>query len=128
MTWLARIGVLGMIVAAPMVGYAESAGAKFTLSLTKEYTASPWTNEVGYGRRALGKLGFGVKNILLGWTELFTESRQAVNAGDNLFYGLVKGIENAVADEIGGVVHVATFPLTLLDTPLPEGGTHILSF
>ena len=128
MRWLARIGILGMVVAAPMVSSAEPAGAKFTLSLTKEYTASSWTDEMGYGRRALGKLGFGIKNILLGWTELFTESRQAVNAGENLFYGVVKGIENAVADELGGVVQLATFPITLLDTPLPEGGTHILSF
>ena len=128
MKWLARIGIIGIVVATPMVGYAQNAGAKLTVSLTKEYTASPWTNEVGYGRRALGKLGFGMKNILLGWTELVTESCQAVKAGDNLFIGFAKGVEYTIANELGGVVQVATFPITALDTPLPDGGTQILSF
>lgn len=121
--WLA-IGVL----VAPALGYAESAspGARWTLSLTPEYTASPWTAEMGYGNRAGSKLLFGVKNLLLGWTELFTEPKEAIDAGENFFVGLGMGLKNGLFQELGGAVHLVTFPITSLDAPLPEGGTQVL--
>ena len=128
MRWPVMLGIVGLVLLAPLTGHAETPAAKYTLSLTKEYTPSLWTAEVGYGRRALGKLGFGIKNIVLGWTELFTESHEAVIAGDSVFYGLAKGVTYAVLDELGGIVHLATFPITGLDVPLPDGGTHVLSF
>ena len=127
-----RVGVLvviGALVAAPVMGLAAehsgkamSSGALHTLSLTKDYTASPWTQEMGWGQRATGKLGFGVKNLLLGWTELFTEPKEAMDAGSNVFVGIGKGLKNAVEDELGGAVHLVTFPVTCLDAPLPQGG------
>ena len=116
------------IAVAPAVGEAsQMGGAKWTLSLTKDYTASPWTNETGWGARAVGKLGFGVKNLLLGWTDLFVEPKEAVDAGGNFFKGLGVGLVQAVANTVGGAVHLITFPLTELDAPLPEGGTQLLS-
>lgn len=131
-----RVGVwlvIGALVLAPaMVSAAEHAGtavgggAKWTLSLTPEYTASPWTAEMGYANRAGQKLLFGVKNALLGWTELFTEPKEAIDAGENFFVGLGMGLKNAVFQELGGAVHIATFPVTCLDAPLPEGGTQLL--
>ena len=131
MRWRATLAVgVGMLVAYPAMahaaGMAAQPGAKVTLSLTKDYTPSPWTSEVGYGQRALGKLGFGAKNVLLGWTSLFTEPREAVDQGDNLLMGIGRGVKNALENELGGVVHVVTSPLTEVDAPLPEGGTHVL--
>lgn len=122
------VGLVGALAAAPVVGEAaDKGGAKMTLSLTKDYTASPWTSEVGWATRAKAKLGFGLKNAVLGWTEVFTEPKKALDAGDNFFVGLGKGLKNGVEDTLGGAVHTLTFPLTELDAPLPGGGTQLLS-
>lgn len=118
--------VLGLLVA-PAMGYAADSGeTKLTLSLTKDYTASPWTSEMGYGKRAMGKLGFGVKNLLLGWTDLFIEPKEAMDAGENVFKGILVGVKDGLENELGGVVHIVTFPLPQIDAPLPEGGTQLL--
>ena len=121
----ALVGLVSALVAFPAVGEAAD-GAKITLSLTKDYTASPWTHEVGYTNRVVGKLGFGIKNLLLGWTEIFTEPRDALSSGGNFFVGLGKGLKNGIEQELGGAVHLVTFPITAIDAPLPEGGTQIL--
>jgi len=127
-----RWGVLvlvSVLLAAPAMGYAETgaaSGAKYTLSLTSDYTASPWTSEVGWANRAGGKFLFGAKNLLLGWTDLFVETKEAVDAGENFFVGLGRGLKDGVENTLGGAVHVATFPITGIDAPLPEGGTQLL--
>lgn len=117
------------IAAAPAVGEAADgvSGAKWTLSLTKDYTPSGWTGNVGWGDRALGKLGFGVKNLLLGWTDLIVEPKEAMANGGNFFKGLGVGLADGLANTLGGAVHLITFPITGLDAPLPEGGTQLLS-
>ena len=122
-------GLVSVLLAAPAVGEAANgaSGAKMTLSMTKDYTASAWTSEVGWSNRALSKLGFGLKNGLLGWTELIREPKRAIDEGDNFFMGLGMGVKNAVLITLGGVVHAVTFPLTELDAPLPKGGTDLLS-
>lgn len=124
----------GLLAALPAVGEAAEhggqeamAGAKMTLSTTKDYTASPWTNEVGWSKRAVSKLGFGVKNLLLGWADLFTEPKEASEAGESVLKGIGVGLKDAIQNEVGGVVHIVTFPITGLDAPLPEGGTQLLS-
>ena len=115
------------LLLSPAVGYAEErGGAKWTLSFTPEYTPSSWTQEVGYGNRLLSKLGFGVKNVLLGWTEILTEPKHAIDDGSNFFVGVGKGLTNGVGQELGGAVHLVTFFITELDAPLPEGGTRLL--
>jgi hypothetical protein len=130
------IGVLAGIVLAALIGIAAApaveaadgvGGAKMTLSLTKNYTASPWTQEAGWSNRAIGKLGFGVKNLLLGWTDLFVEPKETIDSGGNLLAGIGIGLKDAVENTLGGAVHIITFPLTELDAPLPEGGTQLLS-
>jgi hypothetical protein len=112
----------------PAAGEAQemASGAKWTLSLTQDYTASPWTSEVGYSNRAIGKLGFGVKNLLLGWTDLFVEPKEAMDGGENLLKGIGIGLKDAVENTLGGAVHLVTFPITAIDAPLPEGGTQLL--
>ncbi len=127
---LVVVGALLAVTGPAAIGHAANAGtggAKMTLSLTKDYTSSPWTSESGWSSRAIGKLGFGVKNALLGWTELFTEPRESMQEGGNFFVGLGVGAKNAVEDTLGGVVHVVTFPITSLDAPLPEGGVQLFS-
>ena len=123
---LAVAAVFGL-VAFPAVGEAAGGGAKVTLSLTKDYTPSPWTQEVGWSSRAVSKLGFGVKNLLLGWTDLFVEPKEASQKGESVLKGLGMGLKDAVENELGGVVHIITFPLTEVDAPLPGGGTQLLS-
>lgn len=88
--------------------------------------ASSWAMETTYGAKAGGKLKYGLKNTLLGWTSLFRTPYEATQAGDNLLVGLGQGLWNAVGQTVGGVVHLVTFPLPQLDIPLPEGGTDFL--
>ena len=123
------VAAVGMSAAYPMVGEAADMGGSkiVTLSLTKDYTASPWTHDTGYSQQAMGKLGFGVKNTLLGWTELFTEPKEALDKGDNFFVGLGKGLKNGIEDTLGGIVHIVTFPLPQIDAPLPQGGVSLMS-
>jgi len=97
-------------------------GAKWTLSLTQDSTPSAWTTQTGYGTRAAHKLGFGVKNLLLGWTDLFVEPKEAADAGENILKGIGVGLKDTIENEVGGIVHLITFPVTSLDAPLPEGG------
>ncbi len=120
----------GLLVALPVVGEAAQGAmgsAKITLSLTKDYTPSPWTNEVGWSKRAVSKLGFGVKNLLLGWTNLFVEPKEASQAGESVLKGIGVGLKDAIENELGGVVHIVTFPITGIDAPLPKGGTQLLN-
>ena len=126
---VASIALVGGLAMAPVIGEAADMGhgAKYTLSMTKDYTASPWTNEMGYANRAKGKLVFGLKNLLLGWTDLFIEPKEAMNGGGNLLQGIGIGLKDAVENTLGGVVHLVTFPITGLDAPLPEGGTQLLN-
>ena len=104
--------------------------------------ASPWTKENSYSAKALGKLDFGFKNALGGWTKIFTETascmccngcEKAKAEGQCKFKpcpirfgkGLIKGTALAAVDTVGGLLHIATFPVTALDVPLPEGGVQL---
>ena len=123
------VGLVVVLVAYPRVGYAagtSEGNAKWTLSLTSDYTASPWTSEVGWSNRAVKKLGFGAKNLLLGWTEFFTEPMKAHQDGSNVLTGIGTGLKNGLEDTLGGVVHIVTFPITEVDAPLPGGGVKIM--
>jgi hypothetical protein len=117
----------GLIVAAPAMGFAmESVGARYTLSMTRDYTPSPWTHEAGYLAQSKHKFVFGGKNLLLGWMELYNEPRDAAREDRSVMKGIGRGIVNAFGDMVGGAAHVITFPITALDVPLPEGGTDLL--
>lgn len=120
---------MGLLLASPAVGVAAEigeVGAKYTFSLTQEYTASPWTNEVGYVDRAREKFIFGSKNTLLGWLEMYNEPRDMANQQGNILVGFGHGLKNMVGDTLCGAIQVTTFPITSVDVPLPEGGTDLL--
>ncbi len=118
-------GVIGILALYPANGYAGDAGSCRTWSVTKDYTASPWTSEVGWSKRAGGKLVFGAKNLLLGWTDLFSKPAEEVQNGGNFFKGLGMGLVEGVGNEIGGALHLVTFPVTCLDVALPGGGVQL---
>jgi hypothetical protein len=88
--------------------------------------ASPWASEVTYTDQALGKLGFGLKNFLLSWTDLFREPIAANNSGENVFVGIGQGLVKGVGNTVLGAAHAVTFPLTFLDVPLIDGGTDVM--
>ncbi|HOW58935.1 MAG TPA: hypothetical protein PLO78_04320 [Candidatus Omnitrophota bacterium] len=88
------------------------------------FAASPWTEEATYGDKVSGKLQFGLTNTLLGWTDLFFEPIRAskkCESCDSLWTGLGKGLTDAIVNEVGGAIHLLTFPL-VLDLPLPDNG------
>lgn len=86
------------------------------------YDPSQWQKERLYIDRAFGKLTYGAWNFFLGWMELGREPYEAAVLGDNLLLGVAKGIAYSIADMGGGALNVLTFPITTLNTPLPEGG------
>lgn len=108
-----RLGVMAVVlalVAAPVAAFA----------------ASPWTQEVDYLGKVKGKFVYGLKNGLLGWTEIFSEPAEAIQGGGNFFVGIGEGLFNGVGQTVGGALHLATFPIPQIDVPLPEGGTQLL--
>ncbi len=133
---LKRTGVLLVMLvmlAAPGVASAKNRGATAknksyqshqsrSATSTKQTHGSPWAHERGWAHQARGKLGFGLKNTLLGWTEFFTEPYKAAKGGQNVAGGIGRGLWNGLADTVGGAAHLVTFPITKLDLPLPEGG------
>lgn len=89
--------------------------------------ASPWTTETTTHDKVMGKLGYGLKNTLLGWTELIRQpfngakDEHIIGFGKGLFTGLYDGVMYTV----GGVLHVVTFPFTSVDVPLKDGGVFV---
>ena len=86
---------------------------------------SPWTKEADWTGKSLSKLGYGLKNVVLGWTEIFTQPSDAAKKGGNVVTGVGKGLWNAVADTLGGAIHTVTFFIPV-DVPLPDGGVSLM--
>ena len=86
------------------------------------FAASPWTTKTTYNDKAIGKLQFGLKNLVFGFTEIFMEPKKAVDEHENVPQGFAKGLMYAIGDTIGGALHVVTTPFTQIDVPLPENG------
>ena len=105
-------GLLGLLALAPVALAQESK------------SASPWTQAASYQEKALHKLDFGLKNTFFGWTELFEEPWTAWrnNKEECLCKAKMRGLAHAIQDTLGGALHVASFPLTQVDLPLPENG------
>ena len=86
------------------------------------YAASPWTEEQGYANQVKGKLDFGIRNLLGGWTEIFRSPMRAKDEKTCPIRGTGIGIVNAVVYTVGGALHTVTFPFTFIDVPLPNNG------
>ena len=91
---------------------------------TLGWAASPWTTGETYQSKMMGKLGFGLKNLLLGWTEIIRQPIEG--AKEEHFAGFGKGLATGLYDgvlyTVGGALHVVTFPFADVDLPLPNDG------
>ncbi len=84
--------------------------------------ASPWAENPGYFPKVFGKLGFGLKNTFLGWTQMFIESTQPKYKTD--WEGFCVGMAGALIYTGNGLVHLVTFPIPV-DVPDLGKGVHI---
>ena len=109
---LSVLMIAGFIFTAPAACFAAK----------RRSNASPWVQADNWTERAEGKLLFGLKNTLLGWTELLTEPDEVIGTKLSIWRGLWNGAGNAVGQTLGGALQALTFPITSLDIPLPEGG------
>lgn len=93
------------------------------------YAASPWTEGKTYQDKVIGKLDFGFKNLLGGWTEIFTgptkSKFQCKCVVTKSVVRVGKGVVYAIADTVGGALHVVTFPFPQIDVPLPNNGVDL---
>ena len=88
--------------------------------------ASSWASGATYSDKAVGKLKFGLRNVLAGWTELFRDPIEAGKSGENVLVGIGRGVWDAVGQTVGGAAHTVTFFIPQIDIPLPKGGTDLL--
>ncbi len=83
------------------------------------FAASPWTEEKTYGEKAVGKLGYGLTNTVLGWTKLFSTPNEYSNEGKNVWSGVGQGVMDAVVTTVLGAAHLVTF-MVPADVPIPS--------
>jgi hypothetical protein len=93
---------------------------------TVAFAASPWMDETTYTAKSGAKLGFGLKNVVLGWTELLTKPVDYHAEGKNVFEGIGAGLANTAVYTVGGVFHAGTF-FVPVDLPLPNNGVQLKS-
>jgi hypothetical protein len=77
-----------------------------------------------YSERISGKFQFGLKNVLLGWIDLFYEPNKAVSDKTNVWAGVGKGLVDSIVNIVGGAFHLITFPIPA-DFPLPDDGVQL---
>lgn len=94
------------------------------LTPTLGFAASPWTAGTTYSERIGQKLEFGLKNVLLGWVDLFYEPNKAASEGGNTWSAIGKGFTDAVLNTGLGALHLVTFPIPV-DVPLPDNGVQL---
>lgn len=83
------------------------------------FAASPWTEEKTYGEKAVGKLGYGLTNTLLGWTKIFSTPNDYSTEGKNVWAGVGQGFIDAGVTTVLGAVQLVTFPIAA-DIPIPS--------
>ena len=71
------------------------------------------------------QLQFGLKNVLLGWLDLFQEPHHYAVEHKNVFSGIGKGLLDTLSNEVGGALHTVTFFIPQIDIPLPENGVDL---
>lgn len=96
-----------------------SSQISFALPMS-EFPASEWTNRNGYVSKTVGKLGFGLMNLLGGWTGIVSEFYEQPE--DNPAAAGIRAIARVVTNTVGGAIHTVTFPIPV-DVRLPGGGT-----
>jgi len=92
----------------------------FSSAAFNEFPPSQWTKGYSYGEKTVGKLGFGLVNVVLGWTALGTEYFQDPETNVGVYF--LRSIARTLTNTVGGALHAVTFPAPF-DIPLPGGGT-----
>jgi len=96
----------------------------FLFSSAPAHAASPWMEKQGYGAKTWGKLGFGLKNSLLGWMTPWAEAKNKKYPSE--WAGFSAGFGEGVIYTTGGLIQLATFmvPLDFPDMgyglPIPD--------
>lgn len=62
-----------------------------------------------FGKSAPGKIGRGLVNIGLGWTNLFAQPIHAGKSGGNVLTGIGKGLGYTMIRTVQGVVEIGLF-------------------
>lgn len=89
-------------------------------------SASPWSEGKNYSEKTGGKALFGVKNTLLGWTAIFTETikyeyyLEKKKGWEGLCYGIAKSVLYTAT----GAIHLVTFPIPVDFPNMGEGVLH----
>jgi hypothetical protein len=89
---------------------------------TTSFAASPWMEKTTYKEKMFGKLDFGVKNVLGGWTDIIRQPIKYNKDGKSAAEGFAVGVYQAIVNTVGGALHLVTFPITQVDVPLPNNG------
>ena len=71
-----------------------------------------------YAVSAPGKIGRGLVNAGLGWTNLFAQPTKSVRNGENFFAGVGKGFAHTFIRTLQGVVELGTFFLPPFEEPV----------
>jgi len=91
---------------------AQTSPADPNLELTETSPSCPvceGAESQSFAKSAPGKLGRGVVNILLGWTNLFAQPIQAGKSGGSILSGIGNGFSNTLIRTIQGVVELGLF-------------------
>jgi hypothetical protein len=87
------------------------------LSASPLHAASPWMEKKTYGAKTWGKLGFGLKNFLLGWMTPWAEAKNPKYQAQ--WIGYSAGIGEGVIYTAGGLVQIVTF---MIPVDFPDMG------
>lgn len=87
--------------------------------------ASPWAEKEAYGEQVSGKFKFGLKNTLLGWTAIFTETNKYEHYLEKKsgWEGMWIGISKSIMYTATGMIQLVTFPIPV---DLPNFGEGVL--
>ncbi|MDD5449257.1 MAG: exosortase system-associated protein, TIGR04073 family [Candidatus Omnitrophica bacterium] len=86
--------------------------------LISAFTAAAFASERGTAVQE--KLSRGAKNVALGWTEIpknIVSTTKESNAVAGITVGTVKGVLQAFARTVSGLVDIVTFPIGRYDRP-----------
>lgn len=80
-----------------------------------------------YGTRCMEKLDFGAHNFMTGWSNFISVPAQRRAESKKimpLISGIGEGLILGTVDTAGGLLNMATFPVTA-KLPLPKGGVEV---
>jgi len=91
--------------------------------LSQNGWSSPWAEKETYGEKTGGKAVFGVKNTLLGWTAIFTETVKYEYYLEKKkgWEGFCYGISKSVLYTATGAIQLVTFPIPVDFPNMGEG-------